>query len=197
MRILISILLLIVCHSLSGQTINVPLAPLNINLKNINKTDSLGKKTGYWCKSNDDFIGLDFYENGKRNGISIRYNKTGQNPYGLVACGYYSNGIPACQWMFFYHPNNNISGVVTNISKNTDFIKEAQKTWLSKHEPLMQAYGINYDGNGNIESEGWFIFPADGDFMMDFEYVGVWKYYTPQGVKTKDFSSIIFNSENL
>lgn len=189
--------MLVVCHSLSGQTINVPLAPLNINLKNINKTDSLGKKTGYWCDTSDDFICFDFYENGKKNGISIIYNRKSQNPYGLIACGYHINDIPAYQWMFFYNYNNTISSVVTNISENTDFIKEAQNTWLSKYEPLMQAYTICYDDNGNIDSEGWFIFPAHGDMEIDFEDVGEWKYYTPEGVKTKDFSSLIFNGKNL
>jgi len=42
----IVILQLVVCSTIWGQTISLPIAPLDINLKHINQSDSLGKKNG-------------------------------------------------------------------------------------------------------------------------------------------------------
>ncbi len=63
-----TILLLMVCPNLLGQTISLPMAPLNIDLHHINKTDSLGEKSGYWCETSNDMIWLCFYEDGEKNG---------------------------------------------------------------------------------------------------------------------------------
>ena len=79
------ILSLIVCSNIWGQTISLPMAPLNINLKYINQTDSLGKKDGYWCEVSDDIVSLCFYAGGMKNGLAQVYGKLGQDNYYLLA----------------------------------------------------------------------------------------------------------------
>lgn len=57
MRLSILVLLFFVCINVSGQTINLPMAPLNINLDYINKTDSLGRNDSLAIafEESDDF----------------------------------------------------------------------------------------------------------------------------------------------
>ena len=50
MRLFMLILSFIVCPNIWGQTISLPIVPLNINLKYINQFDSLGKKMGIGMK---------------------------------------------------------------------------------------------------------------------------------------------------
>ncbi len=50
MRLSMLILQLVVCSTIWGQTISLPIVPLNINLKCINQFDSLGKKMGIGVK---------------------------------------------------------------------------------------------------------------------------------------------------
>ena len=40
---------------------------------------------------------------------------------------------------------------------------------------------VNYNINGKITSEGWCIF--QDDIEDDAQEVGIWKYYTSQGIK--------------
>lgn len=74
----------------------------------------------------------------------------------------------------------------TKISKNTHFLKEARNAGFYDPEATWQCYILNYDTDGQPTSEGWCIFQDDVE--ADAEEVGIWKYYTPQGVKIVDKS---------
>ncbi len=95
------ILSLIVCSNIWGQSVSLPIAPLDINLKHINQTDSLGNKDGYWCEVSDDMVTLCLYAEGVKNGFAQVYRKLGQDKYYLLASGYYHNDRQANQWLFF------------------------------------------------------------------------------------------------
>ena len=181
MRLSILILQLVVCSTIWGQTISLPIAPLNINLKYINQSDSLAKKDGYWCEVADDIISLCFYASGMKNGFAQIYKKSGQDKYYLLASGYYCNNRQAYQWLFFY-TNGMISTSQTKISKNSTFLKEAQSAGFYNPNATLQCYIKNYDTDGKITSEGWCIFQDDVE--EDAQEVGIWKYYTPHGIKT-------------
>ena len=101
MRLFMLILSFIVCPNIWGQTISLPIVPLNINLKYINQFDSLGKKNGYWYEVSDDIVSLCLYVGGIKNGFVQIYRKLGQNKYYLQASGYYRNNMQAYQWLFF------------------------------------------------------------------------------------------------
>lgn len=88
MRLSMLILQLVVCSTIWGQTISLPIVPLNINLKCINQFDSLGKKNGYWCEASDDIVSLCFYAGGVKNGFAQVYRKLRQDKYYLQASGY-------------------------------------------------------------------------------------------------------------
>lgn len=181
MRLSILILQLVVCSTIWGQTISLPIAPLDINLKHINQSDSLGKKTGYWCEATDDIVSLCFYADGVKDGFAQIYSKLEHDRYYLAASGYYHNNMPVHQWLFFY-ANGMVFFSQTKISKNSDFLKEARKAGFYNPSSTLQCYMINYDVDGKITSEGWCIFQDDVE--ADAEEVGTWKYYTSQGVKT-------------
>ena len=185
MRLFMLILSLIVCSNIWGQSISLPIVPLNINLKHINQTDSLGKKDGYWCEVSDDIVTLCLYAGGVKNGFAQVYRKVGQDKYYLEASGYYHNDRQANQWLLFY-ANGMVGTSLTKISKNTHFLKEARKIGFYEPKSTLQCYIVNYDINGKVESEGWWIF--QDDFEAEGEEVGLWKYYTPQGVKIVDKS---------
>ena len=181
MRLFMLILSFIVCPNIWGQTISLPIVPLNINLKYINQFDSLGKKNGYWYEVSDDIVSLCLYVGGIKNGFVQIYRKLGQNKYYLQASGYYRNNMQAYQWLFFY-TNGMVATSQTKISKNSNFLKEAQKAGFRTPNSTLQCYIINYNINGKITSEGWCIFQDDVE--DDAQEVGIWKYYTSQGVKT-------------
>lgn len=180
MRFFIFVILLIVCPNSNGQTISLPITPLNIKLDYINQSDSLGKKNGYWCEISDDIVSLCFYNGGVKNGFAQIYRKLGKNQYYLQASGYYCNNKQAFQWLFFYD-NGMVATLQTKISRNSIFLKEAQKAGFHTPSSTLQCYIINYDINGKITSEGWCIF--QNDVEEDAQEVGTWKYYTSQGTK--------------
>ena len=179
------ILSLVVCSNIWGQTISLPIAPLDINLKDINQTDSLGKKDGYWCEVSDDRVSLCLYAGGMKNGFAQVYGKLGQDKYYLEASGYYCNNRQADQWLFFY-TNGMVSLSLTKISKNSTFLEEAKSAGFYNPNATWQCYLQGFDTNGKITSEGWCIFQDDVE--ADAQEVGIWKYYTPHGIKTVNMS---------
>ena len=185
MRLFMLILSLIVCSNIWGQSVSLPIAPLNINLKYINQTDSLGNKDGYWCEVSDDIVSLCLYASGVKNGFAQVYGKVEQDKYYLLASGYYRDDMQANQWLFFYD-NGMVATSQTKISKNTCFLKEARDAGFYDPDATLQCYIVNYDINGKATSEGWCVFHDDVE--ADAEEVGMWKYQTPQGVKIVDKS---------
>ena len=95
------ILSFIVCPNIWGQTISLPIVPLNINLKYINQFDSLGKKNGYWYEVSDDIVSLCLYAGGIKNGFAQIYRKLGQNKYYLQASGYF---FILMVWLLLHKP---------------------------------------------------------------------------------------------
>lgn len=174
-----------VCPKLLGQTISLPMAPLNIDLRHINKTDSLGAKSGYWCESSNDMIWLCFYEDGEKNGLAQCFRKLSNGQYFLQSFGYYQHNKPAYQWQFFYN-NGMIATLQTKISKNYEFLNEAEKAGFYNPQSTSQCYIINYNTSGKITSEGWCIF--QNDVEEDAQEVGIWKYFTPNGMCSKNKS---------
>lgn len=185
MRLFILLFSLIVCSNIWGQSVSLPIVPLNINLKHINQTDSLGNKDGYWCEVSDDIVTLCLYAGGVKNGFAQVYRKVDQDKYYLLASGYYHNDRQANQWLYFY-ANGMVSFSQTKISKNTHFLKEARAAGFYDPEATWQCYILNYDTDGQPTSEGWWIYGDDVE--AEGEEVGMWKYYTPQGVKIVDKS---------
>ena len=88
--------------------------------------------------------------------------------------------MQAYQWLFFY-TNGMVATSQTKISKNSNFLKEAQNAGFRTPNSTLQCYIINYNINGKITSEGWCIF--QDDIEDDAQEVGIWKYYTSQGIK--------------
>lgn len=180
MRLFILTLSIIVCPNILGQTISLPIAPLIFDLKNINQFDSLGKKNGYWCEVSDDIVSLCPYAGGIKNGFAQIYRKSRLNQYHLEASGFYCNNVEAYQWLFFYD-NGMLATSQTKIEKNSNFLKEAQCAGFYNPNSTLQCYIKNYDINGKIESEGWCIYQDDVE-AYGVE-VGIWKYYSSQGIK--------------
>lgn len=165
--------------------VNITLStPMKIDTRYINKTDSSGAKSGYWCETHENDIWVCFYENGEKNGLAQRYARYGKNQYFLSAFGCFEHDRPAQQWQY-YHANGMISTVITEISENHEFMEEAEKAYRNP-ESTLQGYVINYNREGKIISEGWCIFYSD--CMKDGAGVGIWKCYRPEGMSTEDRS---------
>ena len=77
-----------------------------------------------------------------------------------------------------------------NISKNVDFVDEAQI--VNYYGDVEQCYEVHYYSNGSVECEGWSIYRSE-DFVADGAEVGVWKYYQEDGT----FSHEIDHSAKL
>lgn len=164
---------------LFGVDITQTLTPVNIDISNINKTDSAGAKSGYWCEPDEYGVRFCFYENGEKNGLTHYYSRNGKHhQYILDELGCFEHGRPARQWLYYYD-NGMISTVLTRISKNQDFLEEARKAYYDP-ESTLQGYVIKYDPDGKLLSEGWCIFYSD--CMKDGAGVGIWKCYRPQGM---------------
>ena len=89
--------------------------------------------------------------------------------------------MQAYQWLFFY-TNGMVATSQTKISKNSNFLKEAQNAGFRTPNSTLQCYIINYNINCTSTSEGCFRFLDDVE--DDAQELGIWKYYTSQGVKT-------------
>ncbi len=85
----------------------------------------------------------------------------------------------AYQWLYF-HDNGMVAMLQTKISKNLNYVGEAQNAGFYDPDSTMQCYIINYDIDGKVTSEGWCIYKED--LEAEGQEVGIWKYYTPQGV---------------
>jgi hypothetical protein len=170
MRQLIFNLMLIISPYIFGQTISFQVAPQEISLDYINKYDSIGNKSGYWCDMHDEFITFDYYSLGKKNGLRQVYKK---NPttkkYYLAVSGYYCDDVPCSQWQY-YHKNGVVRMNVSRISKNRDYLKEAKELGYSTPSQTLQCYVENYDRGSSKKSEGWYIFQED--FEIDGKEVG-------------------------
>ena len=65
--------------------------------------------------------------------------------------------------------------LVKNIRRNTDFLEE-EKYYGFRSCTVYQAYTYEFDKFGNLESEGYLIFPND-DMVIEAAYVGIWTHY--------------------
>ncbi len=79
-----------------------------------------------------------------------------------------------------------IATLQTKISKNHEFLNEAERAGFYNPQSTFQCYIINYDISGKITSEGWCIF--QNDIEEDAQEVGIWKYFTPHGMCSKNKS---------
>jgi hypothetical protein len=138
----------------------------------MNQYDSIGNRCGYWCNNwgdtPDQFITFDYYSSGKKNGLRQVYRKY-YDKYYLAATGCYSDDIPCSQWQYFYD-NGVVSTILSRISKNRDYLKEAKELGYSTPKQTLQCYVEHYDREGNKTSEGWCIFQED--FEIDGKEVG-------------------------
>lgn len=160
--------MLIVCPYLFGQTMSFQMAPIEIFLDHINKYDSNGNMSGYWCEFNGQQITFDYYTSGKKNGLSQLYVKN-NGKYYLSSSGYYCDNIPCSQWQYYYD-NGAVSVILSRISKNRDFLKEAKELMYYNPTQTLQGYAEYYDREGNKTSEGWCIF--EDDFEVENNEVG-------------------------
>ena len=57
--------------------------------------------------------------------------------------------------MAIFYTNGMVATSQIKISKNSNFLKEAQNAGFRTPDPTLQCYIINHDINGRFTSEGW------------------------------------------
>ena len=158
------------------------------------------KQTGLWYEvfdwlpdgsessDNNNYFELHFYENGELNGSVYGFEKRNKKKCYLRYIGIYEHDKEVAPW-YYFRDDGTIKLIQTKISKNHDFLKEGK--WIGYIVPASwtQSYIKNYDANGKLESEGWVIY-LDG-VEIDPDHVGIWKYYTPNGLVTKGYSKLL------
>jgi antitoxin component YwqK of YwqJK toxin-antitoxin module len=158
--------LLIESYSLVGQ----------INCKDCNVTDSLGRKQGLWIEGSI----YTYYKDNQRDGIQVNY---GSNNFTVTAIGEFSKGDPIGK-VYFFDDTGHLQYTVENIGKNTRFTSIRYDS--VKVIPKFSGYLKDYFPNGYVEVEGLILF--DDDFEQDFDKYGIWKYYDKKGklIKTEE-----------
>lgn len=126
-----------------------------------------------YVDENDHYINYYTYRNKCKNGLTMSFQKV-ENLRRLSCIGYYNNNQPTGEWTYFQDKGVVVS-IIKNIRRNTDFLKE-EKYYGFRSCTVYQAYTYEFDKFGNLESEGYLIFPND-DMVIEAAYVGIWTHY--------------------
>ena len=157
-------------------------APLAAQDRLFNRTDSLGRRSGLWTtmSQNTHNVTHQSYSAGMQEGLLVRFFAS---PVGLIPSGveYFEGGkMRSAQ---YFNDDGSISAILYRISPCTDFATQAEAL-SSQHtenqSELLQAYCILFGEEGNIISEGWYIYPEDGSFEYGTP-AGTHIFYNPDG----------------
>lgn len=125
----------------------------------INLLNQKGQIEGFGYRKNDGLSYYGYYHMGKS--VGIEYAVSHGSFYWLYKYG--ENGLEA-----FY-----MWGHEEGISVVKDF--------NTKDFTLSSAYEKNYYNNGNLRSEGSFVYDDNEGFIQNYSESGIWKYYTEDG----------------
>ena len=155
----------------------------SIALKEVNESDSLGRKTGIWIS---DYGDVSCYRNGELNGSEVFFRKN-DNDSTIYALWLFNNKekeISGTQ--IFFQLNGKVGTILADVTPNVDFIG-AHRHYTKESIFPYQSYCYEFNEKGLLIAEGWAILGED--LIMDDERVGIWKYYGEDGkVELVDFS---------
>ena len=163
--LLIIVALLISVLSFSQQTV-----------RDCNKYDAHGNKTGLWITRDRCWQSFTNYKNGKRDGISYVLDIDDGT---LVYFTRYSNG--ELVEFFRFYDTGGLAYRMYDFRKFEIELKTPYKDYTWDKAPDRICHSVSYYPNGNIEDEGEIIFWSEEGFEIDFIEYGEWKYNNEDG----------------
>ena len=153
--------------------------PINVDTTKVNKYNENHEKHGVWINQPDSrHITINFYVNGKKNGLERSYTKNYKGKFFLDYLMCYDTDTLKGQWVRFDQSGNGDYLFVVDSTRNsTQNIEQARSIWPNAAE-LRQSYLWNFK-NGLLKEEGWCVYI---DYLEEDSYeVGDWKVYNEDG----------------
>lgn len=196
MRILTLVLSLFLSELISAQIFIPEILPdSHVKTDNdLNQTDSVGNKEGYWCENEGTLRYYSFYKDGKKNGLFRSYEQDG-NKWLLLSIGQYVNDKEVGQWQFF--EENRVQIKLDNVTQTFAVIRNSNGeqdgycrdeaycgecdsghyrleyfNWHGKMNGMFRYYD-NYDDNWVLRAIGQY---------RDGIPVGQWQLFHPNGM---------------
>lgn len=146
-----------------------------IDSEKINKMDNQGLKTGLWVLENDDFLTLQYYMQGKKNGLCIQYGKIkDKNSHYHFRLEYiinYRDGKYISP-IIVYRENALPSWIITDIETIEDD-SDSTPAWMKLCEgPIYKGVAMTYTTNPYYRIERIYTLYFLTEFEVDVEYVG-------------------------
>lgn len=144
---------------------DIGISPSEVNINNLN---SNGKKNGMWIEETEEYIIIQYYNNGIKDGLELWYDNK-SNPIKINCIINYNHND--FYEIIDFDDNGLVLGLTQNIRINNKYPK-------AKHLYKYVGHHKSYK-NGKITAEGDLIF--DEEWEIDCVRIGEWKIYDEEG----------------